>query len=946
MTKESVTSVWEQIQVTKNSDFRNPVLLENDTVSVDSKNVYIGNSQWVIKAKKLQEIKIVQGDVLESSKPSSIVLTMATDEFRVTLSHMIHEQGWVKFYKRLEKFVKHSNTTLQVPLSTKQQQHPKVAVSNNNKPMMNKHGRYNNNNTSRAAFFESTGKARFSPARPSKRPLQQQRNNDTDDSNTMMMSPRLPTTRKGRVFGRKTVASPRTQIPWDEDDGNDYVLKKENQDSSVLATADTATNDDNDDDQVLVESDNVVDEDDDQVLVGSDDDSEDEEALFDDAPAAKGKRRFIDDSEDDDDDNDEHKKENDGITIKRTKTVPSPTRTAATPRRNRPKVSPASRTQTKINGQVVGSKPSQKGISSFFAPRQPASAATTTSTVTASSFDPSKRIVTTPIRTSTAIKPSAWLEQSQAGLSSPSKKRKQDLFGTATGFKTPPRKESEDDPIEEFSSPLRTTNAAMDALDRADQDPRQKRLEFMVPKTTGHSYKKRPRVPLTPPRRLDLEACNAKTGTSAGEVETAIVPKNPWKGLRNHGNTCYLSASVQMLATLASTCRGRHNWWEKLRGRGGPLTRSLLDVVDQLGLAPLPGSTVVSPRQVKAAMDVITNKFIGFEQRDAHEFLSDLIDSVHEELDPPKDKLNEVAVQEVNAEAGSEVNSPANDSKVVSGATATNENHGNSAESNEPMSTNDSTNNESLAGFPTDDFRMTVEVCLKCESCGYSRTKKEMYRHLSLDIISDNGNEKVHIPVSLNHFFQPEIREIRCEKCTEGTHASQSQRIVSCPKYLLLHLKRFIFVERPIPAGNENAPPNSPSSRPAVEYIFRKNKAPVEIVEELSLDPFCVDPASQGYKLRSLVYHMGAKPSSGHYTADAVRPYREVPQTENVDSTAKSSSLDLTNATTDEATNTDSPPEEEWITFDDQNAAKTSLSKIQNSTWKRGAAYMLLYSLD
>lgn len=161
------------------------------------------------------------------------------------------------------------------------------------------------------------------------------------------------------------------------------------------------------------------------------------------------------------------------------------------------------------------------------------------------------------------------------------------------------------------------------------------------------------------------------------------------------------------------------------------------------------------------------------------------------------------------------------------------------------------------------------------------------------------------------------------------------------PKYLLLHLKRFIFVEKPIPTGDENAPPNSPSSRPAVEYIFRKNKAAVELVEELSLDPFCADSESKGYKLQSLVYHMGARPSSGHYTADAIRPYREAPITE-----SESDSSDPKPVTTDEAVAPPPPPEEEWVTFDDGRSCRTSLAKIQKNSWKSGAAYMLLYSLD
>jgi ubiquitin C-terminal hydrolase len=171
------------------------------------------------------------------------------------------------------------------------------------------------------------------------------------------------------------------------------------------------------------------------------------------------------------------------------------------------------------------------------------------------------------------------------------------------------------------------------------------------------------------------------------------------------------------------------------------------------------------------------------------------------------------------------------------------------------------------------------------------------------------------------------------------------------PKYLILHLKRFIFVEKPIPTDQENAPPNSPSSRPPVEYVFRKNKTPVKLVNQLSLEAFCSEPPLQDYRLRSLVHHIGGSASSGHYTADAIRPYRSVaPPTP--DESTPASPADTPSSTTLGAPATNDKgaaakePEEEWITFDDSNSCKTTLDKIQASKFKSQTAYMLLYSLD
>ena len=39
----------------------------------------------------------------------------------------------------------------------------------------------------------------------------------------------------------------------------------------------------------------------------------------------------------------------------------------------------------------------------------------------------------------------------------------------------------------------------------------------------------------------------------------------------------------------------------------------------------------MSPRELKSVIDAQTEKFRGLEQRDAHEFLSDLVNQVHDE---------------------------------------------------------------------------------------------------------------------------------------------------------------------------------------------------------------------------------------------------------------------------------------------------------------------------
>jgi uncharacterized UBP type Zn finger protein len=61
----------------------------------------------------------------------------------------------------------------------------------------------------------------------------------------------------------------------------------------------------------------------------------------------------------------------------------------------------------------------------------------------------------------------------------------------------------------------------------------------------------------------------------------------------------------------------------------------------------------------------------------------------------------------------------------------------------------------------------------------YNRHKDEMHRCLSVDIVQDPISGESSIESSVKQFFEPELREIKCEKCEDGTHANQSLSIAS-----------------------------------------------------------------------------------------------------------------------------------------------------------------------
>ena len=264
-------------------------------------------------------------------------------------------------------------------------------------------------------------------------------------------------------------------------------------------------------------------------------------------------------------------------------------------------------------------------------------------------------------------------------------------------------------------------------------------------------------------------ACSTSRGTggvNSGAMATAYDEQrddkpnvNVLPGIENLGNTCYLSASLQMLYGIPEfLCKLNSSYEELSATKDLPLTAALLQVALTIGAlkqedVPL---KVANPSALKAQMDVLTEKFAGYGQHDAHEFFTLLVDFVHEELvgSPSASDENET-IDEPKKSEESKSDDAADEEEVAATVVTTD--------------------------LPTDEyFHIKVRRGLKCKSCGYSRSREILFRHLSIDVGGEEDEvDSWEVQRSLEHFFQAEDREFNCEKCEEGTCATQTMEIIS-----------------------------------------------------------------------------------------------------------------------------------------------------------------------
>lgn len=284
--------------------------------------------------------------------------------------------------------------------------------------------------------------------------------------------------------------------------------------------------------------------------------------------------------------------------------------------------------------------------------------------------------------------------------------------------------------------------SSLDRSNVSSQTPSAKRSLGFLPQPTPLSVKKlrcnqdytgwnKPRVPL-PSHQQQLQ------------------------GFSNLGNTCYMNAILQSLFSLQSFANDLLKQsipWKKI-----PFNALIRRFANLLIKKDISNSETKKEllKKVKNAISATAERFSGYVQNDAHEFLSQCLDQLKEDME----KLNKTLKTE--SILGEENSPDASATKVFTCPVITN-------------------------------LEFEVQHSIICKACGETIPKREQFNDLSIDL----PRRKKPLPPrsiqdSLDLFFRAEELEYSCEKCG-GKCALVRHKFNRLPRVLILHLKRYSF---------------------------------------------------------------------------------------------------------------------------------------------------------
>ncbi|KAG0052225.1 ubiquitin-specific protease doa4 [Gryganskiella cystojenkinii] len=360
---------------------------------------------------------------------------------------------------------------------------------------------------------------------------------------------------------------------------------------------------------------------------------------------------------------------------------------------------------------------------------------------------------------------------------------------------------------------------------------------------TNSSYRTRPDIPAKPMRPLpqppgmnDLRDYT-KFGSGFSQMGGSQLGKT---GLTNLGNTCYMNSVIQCLIATSPLSRffmdGSFKRFINIRnslGTQGRLADAFADLIRSMRSGM---SLVISPTSFRYAIAGFAPQFKGTEQHDSQEFLSFLLDGLHEDLkleprpaitaagEPPEGSDADEARMEALPEYDA--------SEIAWQRYLRREN-----------------------SIIVSLFQGQFKNRLTCSKCGKTSTTYNAFMYLALPIKAKTLTRQAQTLQScLNNFVEPELMEgenaWHCPHCKKPRKATKQMTLSRLPDVLLIQLKRF-----------------------SSEGPFKnKIKAMVQYpIQDLDLTKYM--PSTRHGKAEPAIYDLYAvsnhsgEVSSGHYTA-------------------------------------------------------------------------------
>ncbi|RSH85154.1 ubiquitin-specific protease doa4 [Saitozyma podzolica] len=314
-------------------------------------------------------------------------------------------------------------------------------------------------------------------------------------------------------------------------------------------------------------------------------------------------------------------------------------------------------------------------------------------------------------------------------------------------------------------------------------------------------------------------------------------------GLKNLGNTCYMNSTLQCLSAtfpftsyfLDGSYKKSINLYNPL-GTKGNLANAFAELLKALWKEDY---TFLSPVTFRKNILGFAPQFSGTDQHDSQEFLSFVLDGLHEDLNrikhkpapvemtPEREAALETLPPEVASEKEWQIYRMRNDSFIV------------------------------------DLFQGQYRNRLECLTCHKTSTTYDPFMYVSLPL--PLGKKAVVVQELIDEFVKAEVMEKEdawnCPRCKVPRRASKTLTIARLPPVLLIQLKRFTTQNGVFWDKSETPVIFPVNGLDMSRYVPRRQPTGKE-----DLDDPRTQVAPFKYDLYGVSNHMGTL-SSGHYTA-------------------------------------------------------------------------------